>query len=81
MWSKDGGRMIYIGQYKGEQVYHEEPFVATNSYIDKNYSCLKCGARWRGTFESCPSCGNEDVNVSIVSKTGFPELISKKYGG
>ena len=72
--------MIYIGQYKGKQVYHEEPFVATDGHIDKNYSCPKCGARWRGTFESCPGCGNEDVNVSIVSKTGFPELISKKYG-
>ena len=37
--------MIYIGQYKGKQVYHEEPFVATDSHIDKNYSCPKCGAK------------------------------------
>ena len=70
--------MIYVGQYKGKQVYHEELFVTTEKHIDKNYSCPKCGTRWRGTFKSCPSCGNENVIVNIVSTTEFPELI--KHG-
>lgn len=66
--------MIYIGQYKGKTVYHEESFVAAEGHTDKNYSCPKCGTKWRRTFESCPSCGNENVIVSIVSATEFPEL-------
>lgn len=70
--------MIYIGQYKGKSIYHEEAFVATAGHTDKNYSCPKCGIKWKGTFESCPSCGNENIIVSIVSATRFPELIKHR---
>ena len=45
--------------------------------VYKQYYCPKCGSRWRGTFETCPSCENEEVIVALISKTEFPELVKE----